>query len=281
MRRLLAVATLATAAGASLWLIRHHQRAEVQNKAPAGAPQLEVGDILSRPDGTSWPTGPDRTIVIVTSGTCAACSIDKPFEDLLCAKAAALGVPVVFLISSRSEQNAVAHQMRADGKQFLREDLHLIGVNRTPTELAIDKTGRVLAIQVGTASLVPSEQEQEIAELLFGASRPRYSRISGTDLPVYAARAAEYQIIELPGRKTLRVAGLRYREIPMDDLWVRAAHEIDRTATVFVDCDSARSANTCQTALLVLSHRWGPDRLFAVNMPTRGAMLARRNDRAR
>ncbi len=147
---------------------------------------------------------------------------------------------MVFLISSRSEQNAVAHQMRADGKQFLREDLHLIGVNRTPTELAIDKTGRVLAIQVGTASTGAERAGAGNRRTAFRGQQTRYSRISGTDLPVYAARAAEYQDHRATGRKTLRVAGLRYREIPMDDLWVRAAHEIDRTATVFVDCDSAR-----------------------------------------
>lgn len=251
------------------WLIirRHVDIVAERNAGIKGAPQLEVGDTLPRPDGKTWPLNRGRSIVIVGSATCGACSANQPFEQAVVLKAHSLGLPVFFLLSSRGAQDSLANRLMAEGKAVLRADLAAIGVIRTPTILSVDSAGRILAIRIGTVG--SKDEELYATELLRGTSAPLYSRIANAELPQYIARSPDYQIIELRDVSTPLPKGFRYRQIPIAELTVRAAHEIANDATVFVDCNTVISAMACQNALLILSQSRKPDHLVAVNLPTR------------
>jgi hypothetical protein len=237
----------------------------------AGAPQIEVADIFPRPDGRSWAQR-SRSIVIATSATCPACSADQVFEEELFRRAKSLGLPVFFLLSAEPNEDILARHLAGENKYVFRADLSAIGVSRTPTILAVDGTGRVLAIRIGT--IAPADQEKYVDELLLGTSTPLYVRIKNAEVMRYVARVPKYQVIELRSTKTPLPAGLQYRQIPVNELSIRAIHEISRDTAVFVDCNSVKSAMTCQNALLLLSNTWTPDHLFAIDLPTRASLIA-------
>ena len=269
MRALAAISVSFLLAAAGLF-IRHRSDTKPKRIWIAGAPQIEVGEILTRPDGSAWPRSPSRSIVIATSATCPACSVDRAFEGDLFRRAKTLELPVFFLLSSESNEDILARRLALEEKNVLRADLALIGVSRTPTILAVDSTGRVVAIRTGTIS--PAEEEQYLDELLVGTSKPLYLRIKNAEVMQHLTLGLKYQIIELRNNKTSLPAGLAYRQISVSELSIRAPHEITSDTMVFVDCNTAKSAMACQNALLSLSNIWAPDHLFAINLPTRGSL---------
>lgn len=237
----------------------------------SGAPQAEVADIVGRPDGASWTVDHSRAIVFATSATCTACSTTRPFEESLSRSAKALAIPVFFLLSSDAEEDTLAQKLKTQGESVIRGDLVRLGVARTPTVLAVDATGRVLAIRVGAVSDASTEKDRIMEEMLTGTSEPLYGRLQSSELTRYLQRGRPSEVIEL--RTPVRpISGeVHYRQIRLGDLSIRAPREIDKSTTVFVDCDSAGSPFACQEAMLILAKTWEPRRLFAINLPVRHA----------
>jgi hypothetical protein len=182
----------------------------------------------------------------------------------------AMKLPVFYLVSSSRAEDLFAGQIVRDGRRVLRADLSAIGVSRTPTVMAVNRAGRIIAIRIGSVFPGSPEDARCSAELLSGTSHPLYMRITNAELPRYVAGKTRYQIIELHQAPTPLPPGLQYRQIPPGELSVRAAHEIPRDNTVFVDCNTVKSPLVCQNALLILSSIWAPDNLVAVNLPKRG-----------
>lgn len=230
--------------------------------------QLEVGGYLSAPGGKPWPTkGAERTIVIATSGTCASCSSSRDIADSLYLQARAFKMPVVYLVSTSAEQDPEAKRLKSEGRTVWRGSLFGMGVGRTPTFLALDASGRIVALHVGTVE--PKLQDRFFAELLSGSTRHWYDRISGTEAAEYAKQNQKYQLVALSKPKSPVFQQARYDVIPEDELAMRAPYELSPEVTTFVDCDTAPSMLDCQSALITLGEALEFGRLFAIGLPTR------------
>jgi hypothetical protein len=253
-------------------LISRRKPPDAKSATRSGAPQLEVDDSFVRPDGQEWPH-PSRSIVIATSSSCAACSTNQTFEQEVAAGAKANGIPVFYLISRAQAQDSFVRELESGQHKVIRADLASIGVNRTPTIMAVNPTGQILAIRIGSVFAASPQKRQYAAELLFGTGKPLYGRITSAELQRHIVGTSDYQIIKLRDVATPLPKGLRYRFIPLGELSVRANHEISKESPVFVDCNTATSPFTCQNALLLLSNTWAPDRLFAVDLPARTSGL--------
>jgi hypothetical protein len=166
-----------------------------------------------------------------------------------------------FPMNSRAEP---AKDLALHHYGVLRGTLSRLGVARTPTFVAVNRQGMIIAIRTGS---VPDKARERItAELLYGTSKPLYSRVDMRTAQSMAASADHYGMIELAPPVAAPFRGAHYRVIRPDELSIRAPHEFDRNSPLFLDCNSAGSPTQCQSALIALSQRWPHERLFAVDL---------------
>lgn len=257
----------------SLWAIawlsyQRHKRDElpVLQDGPETV-QVEVGDQLVRPDGRQWHFDAQRAIVSVTAGNCGACIENRDFEDELRSRASALGYSFFYMISSNSKQDGFAKDLEARGSNVLRGVLFFVGVSRTPTMLAIDRSGKVIAIWTGT---VPhARKEETLKELIFGTTPPLYTRVTTSEVASWARKFNEYRVIALREPRAYAVSADHYQVIPGDELAIRAGYELPPQAAAFIDCKTAVNISECGEALLTLAKSAEHTQLFAIDFPRR------------
>lgn len=225
--------------------------------------RLEVGDALPREAGLPWQAAQRRSILVVTSATCGPCNSDRDFEDGLNSRAGDAGVPVWYLLPPASDQDSLAKAMTLGGLRVLRGRLNDLGLPLTPTFLAVDRKGVIVAIRTGSVPLL--KRDSVVAELLYGTSKPQYSRVRQRDAQALC-NVGPCGIIELTPASSVVVPGIKSRVIPVDELSIRALHEFDHNSRLFLDCKSAVSPFQCQTALLLLAQRWPPELLYALDL---------------
>jgi len=234
----------------------------------AGLVDLEPGDRICRPDGTGWSAAPNRTVLIVRSATCAACSADGAAEERLYERCRAARIPVAYVLPKREDQEAQAKELASAGRDVIRMDLPDLGITRTPSIVSIDSAGIIKALWIGT---IPETGANALTdELLFGASAPFYQRVDRTTAAQVAAQDPEYQVLAFREPDSPSLPRAKYRIIPSSEFIVRAKYELKPNHLVFIDCDAIRSPIACQNAALQLS-KSGFTRLAVIDLPRRGA----------
>jgi len=249
--------------GAAFWYRRPlRPRVAVQRFVP-GRPDVEIGSRLCGPDGKPWCEGCTRAVILFGSATCPSCVANVGFEARLRSSCGELGFPVFYVLPPGPDHDSLAKSLYAGGVKVLRSDLPFFGVSRTPSMIAVDRSGMVQAMWTGN---VPDDHADTVlGELTTGASAPLYSRATRRDLDEIA-KASAYELLVFNTAKATWPSGTRYRFIPGGELAIRAEYELHKNVPIIADCSTAASGLSCQENLLTLANS-GFTRLIALDLP--------------
>ena len=165
-------------------------------------------------------------------------------------------------------QDAEASRLRRAGETVSRGVLGALGVAFTPTILAVDSRGEVIASWVGTVA--PDQVGVRVAELTAGRGARAYRAIEWSDAEALVKMSPDSQVLGLMGSQANSPFGSRYKVIPANELVPRARYELRPDVPTVVDCDAAKSFIECQSALVTLSQIYRFKRLFAVGLKPAG-----------
>jgi hypothetical protein len=226
----------------------------------------QVGDEVCRADGHPWAQPSQRTVIVVGSATCPACTLNEPVEERLFKRCSALGIPVAYVIPDRSGQDDRIRELESQHRNVVRMNLRQFGISRTPTLVAIDRRGEIVAEWAGT---VPEHRANEIIDkLISGQSAPLYQSISIARVSSLLREEPQAQLISLSAIGGLDKNGRKSQLLPLSEIGVRARYELLPQYPVIIDCRTAVSAGKCQDALLILVGMHF-NRLFAVDLEKR------------
>jgi len=246
---------------AVLSVTRYYQHLSIYKRAQQRDVDVEVGDTLCSPKAASWSSGAERAVVLFTSGTCAVCEAGRPFEDILVSAARERGIPVWFVVSTDRRQDGLAQDLVRRHLAVLRAAPSSLGISRVPTVFVVDNRDRVLSRWVGS---VPTKRRDRLRDEMIAGTLPLdYERISAQDFS-RSPDAASQQVLALGGSVN---AHRGYHVMTLRDLYVRAQYEFDPARPVFVDCASAPSAYSCQSAAFELAV--SGFKVVAVGLPRR------------
>ena len=209
--------------GSSWWKARaarqRKARFQAETHSRRNYTDLEVGDRLCLPAAQNRELKSSRTVIIVASATCIACSVDRPFEEVVYDRARALGLPIVFVLPDRRDQDARAKELATSGRKVVRMDLHSMGVSRVPRFLSVSGEGTIDAMWTG--SVAEPISHDVLDEITTGKGRPLYDHISMADFEKMSHDLKNYQLIALSELNGGSRADTHRRVIPPDELVVR------------------------------------------------------------
>jgi hypothetical protein len=174
---------------------------------------LEVGDRLCLP-ASSWSGAANaaRTVVVVGSATCSRCSMNRSFEDVLYDRCQELGIPVVYVLPDRRDQDELAKGLASEGRDVRRADLHYLGVARVPTVLAVGNDGTIQAMWTG--SVPPSSADDVLSNVTTGVGRRTFDHVAKSRFEAEAAALPSFQLIALSAMHSPPSSGTLLRYFP-------------------------------------------------------------------
>jgi hypothetical protein len=225
----------------------------VVRRFDAGAdsrPLLQIGDEIQI-TGVDWSKNP-RTLVLALSANCRFCGEGSAFYAALLRmqKAGSWGAIAAF---PESVETAQAY-MRGQGyaiDQSYQVPLSRIGVTATPTLLVVDQNGRLVQQWIGV--LGPSEEADVAAHLgvdeEFRTARVETDRVrtsatttwspvvTTSELQDLLKTGAVVNVIDVRERHLYAARRLgAARNIPVDELAIRAPHELRPDLPIIVYC---------------------------------------------
>ena len=228
---------------------------------------IDRGLTLFQTSSLACGQGAARTIVIVSMKGCPACELDQQFKERLFQRCQNMGIPVVYVLSTKTTQDARDLELRTMNRKVVRVDLVAFGITWTPSIAAIDQRGVIQVMFSGTVS--PRDADSALVRLTSNTSDVAfYRRLSSDAIETALRQESKLQTVELSNQKLPLFSGAHSIVIPFMELPVRANYELKKDYLTLVRCSSADPTFVCQEALLMLN-RMNFRRLVAVDLPVR------------
>ncbi len=221
----------------ALWPYARSHWAAKTSPAPA---LITTGAALNLP-GVRFSEA-DRHIVLFVQSTCPACNDSATFYRTLAGEVRKhQGVRMVVVSSEAPEPTRTwLAAAGVDPHQVVQSDLPALGISLIPSLLFVDRTGRVTDAMLEKLSAV---DEGRVLARVRGDAMQR--RLDNTE---YARETSEATYGDLRRTRAAQLVDARSREdfasghrpearnVPSDELEVRAKAELNPSAPVVVDC---------------------------------------------
>jgi len=208
----------------------------------------------------STPVSRQGTVILAIKSKCAACTANKDFSERLYEESRSRGMLTYYVLSTKSENDQTAAELKAEGRNVIRGDPRSYGITRVPEVLRLDKENKIVSMWTGTVS--PTKEPEVMSALLLGLPLQSYSTIDEELVPEYSRRGNTVVL-------SLSTSGARHdlpsKVIPASELPIRAQYELEPSRLIVVDCGTVRAARTCQEAVLHLARM--QYRVLAAGLP--------------
>ena len=223
-----------------------------------------IGDYVCRPDHKPWAAPDQNAVVLVSTASCSACELNKPFEEDVFEYCQAHNIPVFYVLETTSDNDARARELVMSGRTVVRHDLKSFGITRLPTALRVKGSGKVESMWTGTVS--HARHDSVLASVVSGSSLQSYRRIELSEINSYSNRGLQLLALSaISGQVTFN--GVK-KIIPVGELSVRAPYELNPRIGTVVDCGSTLVPMQCQSALITLAKLQYTE-LIAAALPSR------------
>jgi rhodanese-related sulfurtransferase len=220
---------------------------------PSPQARLTVGSAITV-DGYDFGSAA-RTLVIATSQLCRFSRENREFHERLVKRAVENNIPVLILAPEISESTVYTRSLEGIGAHVLQCNLGRAGLSGTPTILFVDRLSHLSGIWQGR--LGSMSQEVVFARvgsdhhIVTGVHGEIISQVEDQDLSTYTAQAL---LLDVRDRANFsRNHRSHAKNIPVDELIVRAPLELPHDKLIVIDCMSAL-AGDCQMAKETLAY---------------------------
>ncbi|HKY04491.1 MAG TPA: rhodanese-like domain-containing protein [Blastocatellia bacterium] len=203
--------------------------------------KLDIGVKLNLPD-VDWSKN-DRTFLLAMSEGCQACTDSLPFYRAFSKEVAIQGTSrfMALLPETAAETEKFINDSGLNASAVLQAPFESLGVVIVPTLIAVDGSGVVSRVWVGR----PTQAQQSEVTGYLKSSAP--SEAGAPDLirtidvkaiqHALADKRREVLIVDLDDRADYAEGHIPgARNIPLDELEIRASNELSRAAQIILYC---------------------------------------------
>ena len=201
-------------------------------------PTLAVGDTVGLPD-VDWSRA-DHTLILALQPDCPYCVASAPFyQQLLVATTSKTRIIVVTPFSKPTGEQMLK-DYALPSTEVIQGDFAQLKISGTPTILLVDRAGRLQQAWIGQLSQAYQDAVRKaigLAPLSIGAAETERSSAS-----------ASAALFLLDARERVEFSDVHLANavnIPLDELEIRAPHELPRGKLIGLICTSSR---TCPIA---------------------------------
>jgi rhodanese-related sulfurtransferase len=218
---------------------------------PAQNPEYRVAaNAILRLDGINW-TDSDRTVLLALQKECKYCSESAQFYRRLAAGLASQSNTRLIAVFSEKESETEAYLKQLDVpiEESRYVSFSSLGISSVPTLLILDRNGVVTDMWIGKLS--PLEEKALMSKLRLEDTRSSNEwSINEAELQRKVTNNEQLMVLDIRERAAYAINHRDgARNIPLDELSVRAQNELLPEQTIVIDSNDLASADRAYSIL--------------------------------